>query len=413
VKNLPQVTGEVTYLALIFGLLVVPRGLQRWLIPAALTSFGLGMIAALFVPAFSGDETLQLLSTLGISSLFLVAGLEVDLHALRRGIWVVLGHLLVRSGMIALGAWLALRYLGVNWQTAVLLALALLTPSTGFILDSLGRLGLNADERFWVTVKAIGGEILALLVLFGVLQSSSASQLAFSSAELLAMVILLPLIFVLLGCWVMPYAPESGFSMLVMVGLIAAYLTKQLGVYYLVGAFLAGFTARLLRERIPELAPAENLHAVRLFASFFIPFYFFHGGMSVPSGALVWQSVWLGALLAVAILPLRITIVWLQRRFISREDGRTALKVATALTPTLIFTLVLASILHERFAIPDTWFGALLVYAACSTLLPALVLSKPFTIDVPEPAPVAGAMLEAPETVTPATEVVQAATPGS
>jgi Kef-type K+ transport system membrane component KefB len=380
--NMPQLTSEVTYLALIFGLLVVPRALQRFLIPAPLTSFGLGMVAALFVPLFAHDATLELLSTLGISSLFLVAGLEVDLQAVRRGLLVVLGHLVVRSAMIALAAWLCARYLAVSWQAATLMALAVLTPSTGFILDTLGRLGLNDDERFWVMVKAIGGEVLALLVLFGVLQSSSSERLLWASGELLLMIVLLPLIFLVLARWVMPYAPESGFSMLVMVGLIAAYLTKQLGVYYLVGAFLAGFTARLLRERIPLLAPAENLRAVRLFASFFIPFYFFHGGMSVPAGALVWQSLWLGALLAAVILPLRIAVVWLQRRYLSHENARTALKVATALVPTLIFTLVLATILHEQFALPDTWYGALLVYAAITTLLPALVLSKPFELDV-------------------------------
>jgi Kef-type K+ transport system membrane component KefB len=411
--NMPQLTSEVTYLALIFGLLVVPRALQRFLIPAPLTSFGLGMVAALFVPLFAHDATLELLATLGISSLFLVAGLEVDLQAVRRGLWVVLGHLVVRSAMIALTAWLCARYLGVSWQAATLMALAVLTPSTGFILDTLGRLGLNADERFWVTVKAIGGEVLALLVLFGVLQSSSSERLLWASGELLLMIVLLPLIFLVLARWVMPYAPESGFSMLVMVGLIAAYLTKQLGVYYLVGAFLAGFTARLLRERIPLLAPAENLRAVRLFASFFIPFYFFHGGMSVPGGALVWQSLWLGALLAAVVLPLRIAVVWLQRRYISHEDGRTALKVSTALVPTLIFTLVLATILHEAFALPDTWYGALLVYAAITTLLPALVLSKPFELDAagggaPAAAAAEAGSVELPVTAEPASEAPRA-----
>jgi len=278
--------------------------------------------------------------------------------------------------------WLGIRHLGVTWQAATLIALALLTPSTGFILDTLGRLGLSADERFWVTVKAIGGEVLALLVLFAVLQSDSTEHLAWSSGELLLMIVGLPLIFLVLGRWVMPYAPESGFSMLVMVGLIAAYLTKQLGVYYLVGAFLAGFTARLLRERIPQLAPAENLRAVRLFASFFVPFYFFHGGMTVPPGALVWQSVWLGFALAAMALPLRIGMVWLQRVYIFKEHPRSALKVPVALTPTLIFTLVLATILHDQFGIPDTWYGALLVYAAISTILPALLISKPFELDV-------------------------------
>src|SRR3546814_2838230 len=102
-----------------------------------------------------------LLSTLGISSLFLFAGLEVDLRELRRGLWPLLTHLAVRIVTLAGAAWLAWHYLDLGWQASALLALALLTPSTGFILDTLERLGLDEEERFWVTSKAIAGELLA------------------------------------------------------------------------------------------------------------------------------------------------------------------------------------------------------------------------------------------------------------
>jgi hypothetical protein len=42
-----------------------------------------------------------------------------------------------------------------------------------------------------------------------------------------------------------------------------------------VGAFLVGFIARLLKKRLPLLASDGNLHAIQMFASFFVPFYFF------------------------------------------------------------------------------------------------------------------------------------------
>jgi Kef-type K+ transport system membrane component KefB len=272
--------------------------------------------------------------------------------------------------------------LGLSWQAATLAALALLTPSTGFILESLPRLGLDAQERFWVTSKAIGGEMLALIVLFAVLQSDSTEHLALSSAALAAMLVGLPLLFIGLGRVVVPYAPGSEFSLLVMVGLLAAYLTKQIGVYYLVGAFIAGLVARLLRERMPALASTANLHAVKLFASFFVPFYFFHNGMNVPDGALQWASLQIGLALTVFILPLRIALVWFQRRFLVRESSRNSLRVAVALAPTLIFTLVLATILHERYGLPDAWYGGLLVYAALTTLLPSVTLARSFSLDV-------------------------------
>ena len=162
-----------------------------------------------------------------------------------------------------------------------------------------------------------------------------------------------------------------------MIGLIAAYLTDELGVHYLVGAFLAGFIARMLRQRLPGLASKGNLHAIQLFASFFVPFYFFFAGMGAPAGALSWDALKLGLLLAGVVLPVRIATIWLQRRFIKGESAAGSLRVAVALTPTLIFTMVLAAILRDRFHIADSLYGALLVYAGCSTLLPSLVLARP------------------------------------
>src|SRR3546814_1754976 len=88
------------------------------------------------------------------------------------------------------------------------------------------------------------------------------------------------MLFIAFGRWIVPHAPGSEFSLLVMVGFLAAFITYKLGVYYLVGAFIAGLIARLLRIRMPRLASNDNIHALRLFATFFVPFYFFHAGRS-------------------------------------------------------------------------------------------------------------------------------------
>jgi len=395
-------SGEVGHLVLIVALLVVPRVLQRFRLPAPLTCLALGIVAAVFLAEFSHDATLALLGTLGISALFLFAGLEIDLQLMRRATGPLIGHLLFRSTILAAGVYLGVNYLHFSWQQSALLALALLTPSTGFILDTLESLGLSEDERFWVSSKAIGGELLALALLFVVLQSTSLERMAWAGGALAVMIVALPLLFIALGRLVVPYAPGSEFSLLVMVGLIAAYLTKQLGVYYLVGAFLAGFIARLLRDRLPELASDDNLHAIKLFASFFVPFYFFYRGMYVPPGALTLNALWLGLLITAAVLPLRVLGVWAQRRFIKHESSRSSLNVALALTPTLIFTLVLATILHERFEISATLYGALLVYAAATTILPSLVLSRAIDFELhdfvgpPSPVPAAAGAAASP-----------------
>lgn len=372
---------ELVYLLLIFGLLVVPRALQRLKIPAPITCLLLGVGAMLAWGERTHDPVVVLLSALGISSLFLFAGLEVELQALRRGLGRLLAHLAVRIASMALVAWLAWRYLQLGWQPAALLALALLTPSTGFILDTLERLGLDEEERFWVTSKAIAGELLALAVLFVALQAGDPMHFVAASSAMVALLVGLPLLFLALGRWVVPHAPGSEFSLLVMVGMVAAYVTFHLGVYYLVGAFIAGLTARLLQERMPKLASHDNIHALRLFATFFVPFYFFHAGTTVSRDALSWEALATGLALTAVVLPLRIGMVWVQRRLLFRETHRGALRVSVALAPTLVFTLVIAEVLHARFAIPGALFGGLVLYTVLNTMLPSLVLRQPFDID--------------------------------
>lgn len=380
--SLSSLSSQVLYLAIVFILLVFPRALQKYRIPAPLTCFALGMATIFAVADYSHDTTLSFLAALGISSLFLFAGLEVNMQELRKGVWPLLNHLFVRCLTISGFTWVGIYYFDLSIQVSGLVALALLTPSTGFILESLSRLELTENEEFWVKSKSIAGELLALLLLFMFLKSGSYNDLGSSAAVLIAIAFGLPLLFMFLGRIVIPFAPGSEFSLLIMVGLIAAYLTKQIGVYYLVGAFFTGLAARQLQEKMPTLASDENLRAVQLFASFFVPFYFFYSGMKVPNGALQLESLWIGLAMTAALLPFRIGTVAMQRIFVNKDTVKSSFDVAIALTPTLIFTLVIASILREDFGISDTLFGGLLVYAAITTILPSFTLKKSLGLDV-------------------------------
>ena len=377
-----KLTSEAGFLLLIVVLMTLPRALQRWRVPTPISCFGLGMLAAALPLPLPDAALLGMLATFGISSLFLAAGLEIDTADLKRGAWPLLGNLAARVVALAVLGVAATHFLGVSWRVALLLALALLTPSTGFILNTLPSLELDAEEIFWVKIKAIGGEILALAALFVVLQSGAVVHLALSVASLLALITALLLGFIWLGRYIVPYSPGSEFSLLLTFGVVAAYLTYQLGVYYLVGAFVAGLLAKSLGARLPTLASKVNLHAVELFASFFVPFYFFNRGLLTPHQAFGPAALLGGVALALVLLPLRIAIVWAQRRWIKGEDRATSLRVATALTPTLVFTLVIASLLRERYGIAQSWYGALLVYAGISTVIPALLMAR-----VPASAP--------------------------
>jgi len=76
-------------------------------------------------------------------------------------------------------------------------------------------------------------------------------------------------------------------------------------------------------------------------------------------------------------VPVRLVTVTLHRRLALKEPVREALKVAVPMLPTLVFTLVIAGILRDRYDIPGWLFGGLIVYAFVTTVLPALVTRAP------------------------------------
>ncbi|MGH7146715.1 MAG: cation:proton antiporter [Nitrospiraceae bacterium] len=378
-------TSELGYLVLLFGLFVVPRILQRWRLPTAVTSFALGAAAGMGFGIFEHDQTLHLLATFGIVGLFLFAGLEVDLKELHKNALLLSQHLIIRIVLLTAAAFAATQMLALEVRPAFLFAMAVLIPSTGFILDSLGSFGLTPEERFWVKSKAIATEMLALGLLFVILQSTSFERLGLASVVLVAIIAILPLIFRIFALKVVPWAPKSEFAFLLMMAIVVAYATRQLGVYYLVGAFLVGIAARRFREALPAIASERMLHAVEVFASFFAPFYFFVAGTDMETEYFTWESVLGGVALAAIVLPLRMGTVLLHRRVALGETTRRSLRVSMSLLPTLVFTLVLAGILRERFALPGWLFGALIVYTLLNTVLPGLMLKTPApTYDAPE-----------------------------
>jgi len=379
---------ELGYVVVLFLLFVFSRMLQRWRVPSAVTSFALGAIGAMGFGLFDGDKTLHLLSTFGIVALFLFAGLDVDLHVLRQRAAVLTQHLAVRLGLLALATVVAVRMYALDVRPAVLIALALLTPSTGFILDSLPTFGLTSDEGAWVKNKAIATELLALALLFVALQSTSAARLGIASVALIALIAMLPPIFRFFAVFVAPWAPKSEFAFLLMMAIVVSYATRQLGVYYLVGAFLVGIAARRFREALPSIASERMLHAVEVFASFFAPFYFFVAGSEMRRDDFTALSVLIGVALAATVVPLRLAAVMVHRRVALGEPTARSVRVALPMVPTLVFTLVIAGILRDRFAIAPEIFGALIVYTILNTVLPGLILRTPAPVfDAPELPP--------------------------
>jgi Kef-type K+ transport system membrane component KefB len=371
------ISTELTYVLLLFGLFVLPRFLQRYRIPSAITSLALGALLGMGFGLFPHDPTIELLSTFGIVALFLFAGLDAELDELRQEARVIIEHLLIRLVMLGGTAWAVRVFLDLEVRAAVLLALALLTPSAGFILESLDGLAVSERERFWIRAKAIASELVALGVLFVTLQSTSVAKLTLSGLILVGMVVLLPLVFETFARRIVPFAPKSEFAFLVMLAVVCAYATRGLGVYYLVGAFVVGMAAQRFREGLHALASERMLHAVEAFASLFVPFYFLHAGLPLRSEDFGPRALLTGLVFLVTALPLRVAVTGLHRKLRLGESFGHGVRIGTSILPTLVFTLVIAEILKERFAISPALFGGLVIYAVVNTMVPGFLFKLP------------------------------------
>ncbi|MDZ7630231.1 MAG: cation:proton antiporter [Gemmatimonadaceae bacterium] len=366
---------DLTYILLLFALFIVPRVLQRFRLPSAITSFALGA-AASASGVLTQDPTLSLLATFGIVAMFLTAGLDVNASELKEGARVITQHVVVRLILTLGAAALIAVSMSFSYRVGALISLALFTPSTGFILDSLDAFGLKPRERFWIKSKAIATELIALGVLFVALQSTSLERIGLASAALLVLVLVLPVLFRFFAARIAPFAPKSEFAFLLMLAVVSAYITRALGVYYLVGAFMVGIAAQTFRTRLPAMSSERTLHAVEAFASVFAPFYFFNAGLHVQSEVFSPKALWFGIGTIVVCLPIRVALVLVHRRYSLGESLQSGLPIAISLTPTLVFSLVLAEILRDQFGIPDYIFGAIIVYTVVNTILPGLVLGR-------------------------------------
>lgn len=379
---------DLTYIALLFALFVVPKALQRYRIPDAVTCLVLGFAAAAFGME-KGNQTVELLSTFGITALFLFAGLEIDARELRRDARLLAQHAVAWSVLALVVGAASMRWLDLQWRAAGLVSLALVTPSTGFILSSLHSSGLTRSEQFAVKTKAVGSELIALAALFFILQTTSWERFALAVVAMVLIVAFIPFAFRVFATRIAPFAPRSEFAFLLMVAVVCAYATRALGVYYLVGAFLVGVAAQRFRMQLPAMSSEKMVDALEAFGSVFIPFYFFAAGTHVELHQVTWVAAVVGLALLIIVTPARVLAVAAHRRLALRESFPQSRRVAIALIPTLVFTLVISSILQSEFNASDWLVGALVIYTVVNTLLPAFALrgqAPEFTEPLVEPA---------------------------
>ncbi|PWB69796.1 cation:proton antiporter, partial [candidate division GN15 bacterium] len=369
-------SNEIGYILLIFVIFIVPKALQRYRLPAAITAFGLGAGGALLLNYTHADSTIKLLATLGIVTLFLHAGLDINIAELHRNRRVLTQHIAMFLGLLALVSAGLHLFSAMSLRLCVLVSLALVTPSTGFIIDSIKSFGLSAEEKEWVRAKAIATELVALAVMFFTLQSLTLETFLISIATILALVVVIPFLFKFFATRIAPFAPNSEFAFLIMLATACAFITRKIGAYYLVGAFVVGIAARRFQEQIPSVTSERLIGAVELFASFFVPFYFFYSGTVLSKEDFTSSALLLGFAMVMVILPLRVLVVILHRRIVLRESFRQGARVGLPMLPTLVFTLVLAQLMREQFEPSAALYGGLVIYALFNSLVVSLIFKS-------------------------------------
>ncbi len=364
-------------LTLVATLFFLPKLLQRLRIPAPLTEFGLGVLlgpTALGVIDPSG--VLLGLSGFGITALFLFAGLEVELpelHARRRTLTV---HLLLQVGLVGVATGVGV-WLGLDRAVAPLVGAAVMSPSVGYITTALEARPMRPDLAGWIMQKAIAGELMAIAMVLVFANTRTPRELAFGLGAVGGLMVAVPLLIYVFHHLILPWAPRTEFPFLLILALLAAYVSHHVGVHYLAGAFVVGVIARryldrLSRAGIETASVGEALIAFRFFAAFFIPFFFFLVGVRLPAGAFSREAALLAlALLAVAV-PLRVIPTLLHRRVGLRERWHEATSVGLFLVPTTVFTFAVAELLRERFDLAPWVYGGLVAYGAATGLVPLL-----------------------------------------
>ena len=166
-----SISQDLEYLAIFSLVLIFPKVLLRFKVPSGITALVIGLVVSIFDPDLSSDKLFRFLSQIGITSLFLFAGLEVDFKELKEDRKHLSVYLLKSVfAMLAIGAAFH-HFAGTPFQDSLLLSLGIFTPSAGFILTSMHSHSMSEDQEYWVKSKAISKEVVAIILLFFALLS--------------------------------------------------------------------------------------------------------------------------------------------------------------------------------------------------------------------------------------------------
>ncbi|RJQ17288.1 hypothetical protein C4573_04520 [Candidatus Woesearchaeota archaeon] len=374
----------IKFFVILTVLFFIPKLITKYTkISPILIEVILGILLGIALPSiFFLDDMLQILGTLGIITLFVFAGMEVNPSFIFSRKRVFIENIFIFIVLLAIVGVSATLVFRIPVQVGLLTGLALITPSASFIIAS--SKGFGEQEKKWIESKAITGEVAALFIMIILLKWGEWIELLTTFAAIMVLVVLMPLLLKLLYRKIFSKLIETEFSFIFVIAIISAFITEFFGVHFLIGAFIAGIVAkRFISEVVasPEYAKIRKTHGKQIitgfnfFAIVFTPFYFFTIGLKLTPDIFTVTNVLIALALVVVITLIRTAFMTAHRMTRVKESFLKATKVSISLVPTLVITFVLAEILRKEFSISLQIFGILLLYGVFTAIVNTILLN--------------------------------------
>jgi Kef-type K+ transport system membrane component KefB len=280
---------------------------QRLRLPGVVGEIAAGCVIG---PSLLGwvvpNEALETLAEIGVVLLLFSVGLETRVDDLKRvgrsaSLVAVLG---VALPFVCGAAWA--HATGFDWNRSVFVAVAFVATSTGITARVLQDLGvLRRIESRVILGAAVIDDILAMLLL-GIAVALQAGG-AFEPGKL-ALILVEAIGFVIVIGWLgsramrrgshwldAPGSPHSALAIVLALCLGLAWLSTEVGLAAIIGAFLAGTIASETRQR-------EQLeHQIQPLLALLTPFFFVITGSKVDLAQLSDRAVIIGVVVATLI----------------------------------------------------------------------------------------------------------------
>jgi Kef-type K+ transport system membrane component KefB len=371
----------VLFAVILFGPVILSRLGLPGLIGLLLGGFvigphGLGLIKA-------GDQTVPELGQLGLLYLMFVAGLELDLHVLRRQrtAAVVLG---MSAFAVPFSAGLAIGW-ALGWSVAATCLLgALFSSHTLIVYPTLREAGLGGNRA---VASAVGATVLTDTLALVVLAIVAGTQTASANIPtVLAEIALGLVVLVGVGLVVLPRLVDAalrrwggdrvaGYVVVIVALLAMAALAEVFGIEPIIGAFFAGLA---LNRLVPN--EGQSMDRVEFFGSaVFVPVFVVSIGLLLdPSVMFTAATIELAGLICLGALGGKAIACWLTGAGLgfSRAE-RAAMYVLTA--PQAAATLAVTLIGFELGLFDTSVVNAVLVLILVSITVAAIIAQRVVT----------------------------------